>query len=185
MTDTAELIARANATIKDQSLIGWALLMRDMRDALAAQAQELNEDWPEWAAKKKAAEARAEAAEARLRELETTNAMKTIADVLAERDAIEAATIERCAAVVGDWRIAARIRALKATATRAIPMPNPVPLGVKPDRITLKLRLAARLIELALEAKGAGNHALMTFRLQRAAECVRIAAALDSGEGAA
>jgi hypothetical protein len=42
---------------------------------------------------------RAEAAEARVRELENTSAMRTIYEVLAERDAIEAATIERCIAI--------------------------------------------------------------------------------------
>jgi hypothetical protein len=166
MTDTVELIAELQRE-SDQNDCGpeWAagrsLLQRTIA-ALAAQAQEIErlqeivgkeEEWCDGADLKR----RAEAAEARVRELEGIRKrtqddwplclrlalergglpawlrefalmwdghgheihcvrIKEAADALvileAELAAIEAATIERCAAIVGDHRVAAAIRSL-------------------------------------------------------------------------
>jgi hypothetical protein len=70
MTDTAELIARADEWLRCHAPT-TDHIVRTLRDALAGQAQEP----------------------------ENTSAMRTIYEVLAERDAIEAATIARCAKV--------------------------------------------------------------------------------------
>jgi hypothetical protein len=63
-----------------------------------------------------------EAAEARVRELEDTTMSVECLDAV-RRD-VEAATIERCAAIVGDHRVAARIRALAKEPTAAPSTPT-------------------------------------------------------------
>jgi hypothetical protein len=131
MSDTAELITRLR---NDGS--SWAQdLFNEAAAALEVQAQEikrlkgnpgrkiLNHKWLDYFCVEEGCQSlvlkqRAEAAEARVRELETINKRTgdmldgALAMVKTERDAIEAATIERCAAIVGDHRVAARIRAL-------------------------------------------------------------------------
>jgi chromosome segregation ATPase len=97
---------------------------KDWHDAASA----LNGDVTELGQRAEAAEARADtertlrlslegernAAEARVRELkdEIDRLQTVICCEQDRRDAIEVATIERCAAIVGDHRVAARIRAL-------------------------------------------------------------------------
>jgi hypothetical protein len=118
MTDTAELIARGTAMITeyDSDLIA-ANMFNELVTALAAQAQEI-ERLKEYALvanrNGERLEQRAEAAEARVRELkDEIDRLQTVICCEQDRgDAIEAATIERCAAIVGDHRVAARIRAL-------------------------------------------------------------------------
>jgi hypothetical protein len=143
ITDPAELIARlqedARATAKASQMIADAKSSRNQAhgdvdatylglkpkeilqwkaaEVLAAQAQEIEqmaeeakERRAEWYAEKQ----RAEAAEARVRELKAEiDRLQTVVCSEQDRgDTIEAVTIERCAAIVGDHRVAARIRAL-------------------------------------------------------------------------
>lgn len=134
MTDTAELIAHANHEVDlheaNRSYMPgdmWELIA-DMVIALTAQAQEIERcksDFVTQSSLIRAFQVRAEAAEARVRELkDEIDRLQTVICCEQDRgDAIEAATIERCAKVASNWngdfdypygqeRVATAIRAL-------------------------------------------------------------------------